>query len=670
MRADARLCGLLVSALAALSTSTCTPARSSSDGAQRARVVPVATSTATAPIASNDADDAARGRVLDALDAGDLDGALGALATIGRSPVTEAFERAIRGVRGEGSARTAAFANVRPIRVATLPSRAPSVDGAKADVGKPPAVPTIPAKRIASARGTQLAIENRGSFFTDGMGRPDPSTPPPAFLPARIGDSPLRFMRACDGRFVAIYRERFVAVVAADGSPVALLDLEAWATPGPRPWLPQIVDVELDRDLLYITLASDAPFVAAIEIATGAVRWRADGPTAATRLAVVTDGVLAYRLRRGTSASDAGEIVLLDRKTGATKARRSTPEIEGGADAIFAVGDGVVATYASSELYGSTGLRHDERLDLRVAAKPRPPLPDPPKTIAPATRIAGAQAKDTASVRLAAWRELARDPRAAFLSLRRYASIDPTGFAASVLFDAAESELVAARARAEKTLASMKPTVVPNDKPSGPAPIARRGARTLKIVGRRTLKEEDFAGAFGFEDDADVPPAWVPEKLLGRRLNQDASEPEPDARIDVYSEPYQHALVVPWRDGRARSVLELDADVRFAAISGDVVLLTLLRNGMFSLDARDATTGRTYWMLPYVVDRAFVVVDGYIVVGSATGPDLLLVEADTGRTVMTVPVGRGRSGAVELVVRRRGKLLALVEMDLVEVSLD
>jgi hypothetical protein len=605
-------------------------------------------SARTAPL-SIDRDDleAARRRVLSELDAGDFAGAASELGAPAWRAAAAAASLAsiVRSYDAPGATpRPRILANVTPLRVGPLPL--------------PPARNAKDAKLVASRTKAPPGLHDtfwatNGRSFSE---RPSSSDGMPSWLPARIGDKPLRRLRPSDGRWIALWADRYVAVLG--GAKTTLLDFGEWSelAPAERRFV-EWADVA--GDVLYVvgTRPMGARFIAAVAIPSGKVLWRSEDGPFADAFVIADTSIVAWRY--GEARGRSGELVTLRRATGVTAARRATPEVESG-DCHLVPAGGIVLCLASSELMGGKGLKHDDAL---VIEEPAPaPLPAPPEPSSASTPVlATLPPVAGADARLLAWRHLDDgDPRAAILALRPILGERPTDVAALALDEIARAALGAARDDAAKAILA-RPPIVASDTPSGPAPVRRSRTRRLVVASRRSITPDQMPGEFPLPtDDELLAPAWVPEQLGPRGRNADAGAiVAPDQRVEIYWGYGAPSLSVSFRGGEVRSVFEHPREVRASGAIGDV-LLTVAGHGTFFLEARDVATGRLYYRAPEELhDQYFVTEDGYVVASTPAKPsaDVVLLEADTGKVVGRVHLPAPQDAF--LVFRKGGAIMAV-----------
>jgi hypothetical protein len=602
----------------------------------------------TAPLAIERDDlEASRRRVLGALDAGDFAAAAAELSAAAWTTKAAATSLAsvVRGYDAPSATpRPRLLANVTPLRVGPLPSP-PARDPKEAKLV------ASPAKAPPGLRETYFA--SAGRSFHEG---PSSSDAMPSWLPARLGDKALRQLRPSDGRWIALWADRYVAILG--GAKAELLDFGAWSERKDAERM-SVEWADVAGDVLYVAARRPigGSLIAAVAIRSGKVLWRSENGAFTDPFAIADRSIVAWKY--GEARGRPGQLVTLRRDTGVTAARRATPEVESG-DCHLVPAGGIVSCLASSELMGGKGLKHDDALEIQEPAPaplPAPPEPSNASTPAVATLppLAGADA------RLLAWRRLDEgDPRAAIFALRPILGERPTDVAALALDEIARAALDAAREEAAKAILA-RPPVVASDTPTGSAPVRRSRTRRLVVASRRSITPDQLPGEFPFPtDDELLPPAWVPETLGNRRRNADAGAIIAlDRRVEIYWGVGSPSLSLSFRGGQVTSVFEHPREVRASGAIGDVQL-TVAGNGTFFLEARDGATGRLYYRAPEELhDQYFVTEDGYVVASTVAKPsaDVVLLEADTGKVVGRVHLPAPQDPF--LVFRKGGAIMAV-----------
>jgi hypothetical protein len=578
----------------------------------------------TPPVAIERDDlEAARRRVLTALDAGDLAAAASELAapTL-RSTTATSIASIVRAYDAPGpTRRSRVLANVTPLRVGSIPLPA----ARSTSEGK------LVATRVKAPSGLQDAYSaNDGRVFLE---RPSSPEKTPTWLPARLGDEPLRRLRASDGRWIALWGDRYVAILG--GPTTELLDFGEWSERGPSE-RSSVEWADVAGDVLYVTTRRTMGdrFIAAIATRTGKPLWRSQADGFNDAFVIGQSSIVAWRY--GASRGAPGELVTIRRDTGVTAARRTTPEIDSGDCHLIAAG-GLVFCLASSSLWGGKGLKNDESLEIREPAPAaRPPPPEPSTTST--TALATLPPPGGADARLAAWKLLeGGDPRAAIFALRTMLGERPTDVSALALDEIARAALETARESAGKEIVARHPPVLASETPSGTAPIHRTRTRRLVVASRKAITPDQMPSEFPVPTDEDrLAPAWVPQTIGNRGRNEDAGAVvSPTQRVEVYWGYGQPSMTVSFLDGKVTSVFEHPREVRASGAIGDV-LLTVAGNGAWFLEAHDGKTGALYYRSKEELhDQYIVVEDGYVVASTAAKPsaDIVLLEADTGKVV-------------------------------------
>ena len=653
---------------AALLFAICACAKASESSLVIAAPTPVST---TAPV---DESAAQAARALAALDAGNIAEAerviRAMLQATPNAPAAKGLAAAIDSFNGRGEARSFLLANAKLTRVAKLP--APSAR--RANPG------TLVAKRTRGAAGsaTSLYWAAGGAIYTSGLGDPQPSDSMPKFVPAKIAGQHLRRARATDGKWLAVYHDGLhVAVVGADGELVALLDFSAWKDPANHAEDQGVEWGELSGSTLYVrTQSSGQRHIVAVDVPSGAVSWRSEAAGFVDTFALTADAILAWHYGDGR----VGELIAINRKTGATTARLKTPEVGiPGNPAVTQVKGHVALMTASSDSIPAH-LQGDDYLEVALQAIPPAPTREAPALKTAEQLRAAPGPRDTSDARARAWRALDRtgDPRAALLAMRAYANAYPTNFAGEALLAIAEATLADERKRAGDALAARKPVVVPADQPSGLISVARSRTHTLHVKAKRALPPSPtaiFAEMPKLTDEDRIAPAWVPDAIGFRRRNEEAGAgATSDLRVEVYSAPYDGSYVVVWKAGIVEAMLDYKGtDVRFADAVSGVVIATI--NGHqaglgYFLEARDAKTGAAAWRTPGMHDQYFLIEDGYVLASTAEAPsaDVVLVDATNGAIVGHA--GMPAPQDAFLMVRKDRALLGVSMRTVVELTLD
>ncbi len=590
--------------------------------------------------------EAARRRVLAALDAGEIASAAAELAApTWKTTTATSLASIVRAYDAPGATRRPrALANVTPVRVGAIPS--PAARNAKE-------AKLVATRMMAPSSLREAYPASDGRVFQEGS---SPSEKIPTWLPARIGDKPLRRLRASDGRWIALWADRYVAILG--GPTTELLDFGAWSERGLTDRM-QLEWADVAGDVLYVVTRSPMGdrWIAAVATRSGKPLWRSEAAGFTDGFVIAESSIVAWKY--GASRGAPGELVTIRRDTGVIAARRATPEVDSGACELMPAG-GLVFCLASSSLSGGKGLKHDESLAIQEPTRTAlPPPPEPSNTSTSA--IATLPPPAPADARVAAWKLLeGGDPRAAMIALRTILGERPTDVAALALDEIARAALDAARQSAAQEILAQHPPVVASETPSGSAPVRRTRTRRL-VASRRSITPDQMVSEFPLPtDDELLAPAWVPETLGLRGRNADASAVVgPHQRVDVYWGYGSPSLTVSFRDGKVTSVFEHPGEVRASGGVGDV-LLTVAGNGIFFLEAHDTKTGGLYYRSKEELhDQYFVVEDGYVVASTPAKPsaDIVLIEADTGKVV-----GRARMPPPQdpfLVFRKDNVILAV-----------
>lgn len=584
--------------------------------------VPVG-SPGTAPVAIEREDiEAARRRVLTALDAGDLASAASELAAPAwKTTTATSLASIVRAYDAPGATRRPRIlANVTPLRVGAIPS--------------PPARNASEAKLVATRMSAPSGLHD-AYWANDGRVVPERSSSAektPTWLPARLGDKPLHRLRASDGRWIALWADRYVAILG--GPTTELLDFGEWSERAPAERT-HVEWADVAGDVLYVMASRmmGERFIVAVATRSGKPLWRSEAGVFTDGFVIANNSVVAWKY--GASRGAPGALVTIRRDTGLTAARRATPEVDSGDCHLMPAG-GLVFCLASSSLSGGKGLKHDESLEIREPAPT--PLPAPPEpSNASTSPVATLPPPASADARAAAWKLLdGGDPRAAMFALHTTLGERPTDVAALALDEIARAALDTARESAAKEILARHPPLVASETPSGSAPVHRTRTRRL-VASRRSITPEQMPSEFPLPtDDDQVAPAWVPEMLGARRRNADAGAvPSPNQRVEVYWGYGSPSLTVSFRDGKVTSVFEHPREVRASGAIGDT-LLTVAGNGAWFLEAHDGKTGGLYYRSKEELhDQYFVVEDGYVVASTPAKPsaDIVLLEADTGKVV-------------------------------------
>ena len=245
---------------------------------------PIVVGSAKGPTLEASPDDLerARAQVLEALDTGAVGVAsaglrdLEARASRTEGPPQDHLADAMRrgaGVRAlaaavkslSGPTGTTLFANVTPVRVGRPPRPSPTSTRG-----------TLVATRAMGPKGEQSTLEAQvsGRHYASASGQPLGAQTNPPFLPAKLGEDPLRRARASNGRWLAFYGERWIAIVEPDGRLQALIDFVSWMPedkPGER--MP-LAWAELADDTLFVSTQGMAEhFIAAIDVKANKVLW-------------------------------------------------------------------------------------------------------------------------------------------------------------------------------------------------------------------------------------------------------------------------------------------------------------------------------------------------------------------------------------------------------------
>ena len=577
----------------------------------------------TPPVAIEREDiEAARRRVLTALDAGDLASAAAELGAPGWKMATATSLASI--VRAydapEATRRPRILANVTPVRVGA----APVPPARKATEGRLVAIRTKAPPGLPDAYSAHA-----GRVFQEGSSSGEKT---PAWLPARLGDKPLHRLRASDGRWIAQWADRYVAILG--GPTIVLLDFGEWSERASAERA-SVEWADVAGDFLYVLARRPLGerFIAAVATRSGKPLWRSEEGFIDS-FVIADKSIVAWKY--GKARGQPGELLAIGRDTGLTTARRATPEVDSGECHLLAAG-GFVACQASSQLAGGSGLKHDEWLEIREPALT--PLPAPPEpSTASTSAVASLPAPASADARVAAWKLLdGGDPRAATLALRSFLGERPTDVAALALDEIARAALDTARESAAKEILARHPPVLASETPSGSAPVRRSRSRRLVVASRKSITPEQMLSEFSFPTaDEVLAPAWVPEKLGSRGRNADAGAVVGvNQRVEIYWGYGAPSLSVSFLDGKVTSVFEHPREVRASGAIGDV-LLTAAGNGAWFLEAHDGKTGALYYRSKEEIhDQYFLVEDGYVVASTPAKPsaDIVLLEADTGKVV-------------------------------------
>lgn len=571
--------------------------------------------------------DAARGRLLAALDAGDVNAAATELDSPKWKPeIAKPFASILRAYDAPGPTRhPKLLANVVPIRVGAIPP-VPT---------RNPKEAKLVAARVTSQPGArERAWENEGHLFPE---QPGEAVDLPNWLPARLGDKPIRRLRASDGRWLALWGDRYLAILG--GRATVLLDFAAWSETAPAERV-SIEWADLSDDVVYVKTRRPVGggFIAAIAVSSGKPLWRSEDGAFTESFVVANTTLVAWRYgeRRG-----GGELLTIRRDTGATAARRTTSDVDG--DCRLKAAGGLVHCFASSELIGGTGLKHDESLEIQEPAPaPTPPTPEPSNE---SIRIAEQAPVQGPDARAAAWKFLdLGDPRGAILALGPHLGERPTDIAALALDEIARKSLEAAREEAAKEILANHPPVTASEIPKGPAPVKHTTKGRLVVVSQKSITPQQMFSEFPTRtDDERLLPAYVPIILGPRGRNEDAGAlVGSDERVEIYWGVGSRPLSVWFRGAKVHSVLEHPNEVRASNAIGDV-LLTVVRvaegdKGVhFYLEAHDGKTGSLYYRSKErLSDQYIVVQDGYVVASTEGPADIVLLAADTGRVVSRV----------------------------------
>jgi hypothetical protein len=559
-------------------------------------------------------------------------GASDAAAEIPVDPHIEMLAAADRGERPKSplfeSWAPTVISNLTPIPVGPMPAPTPIEKATKLTATRVP----MP-KELDAARWTGI-----GKVFQENGPETGPQAPP-AWIPARLGNASLRSIRASDGRSIAMYWTRYVALVG--DSRVKLLDF------GKEPRLHFALSAG-NTLYVYAVRAFVEAYIAAIDIGSGRVLWRTEAATFGEEFAVGETSIVAWRNQ---------ELVEIARDSGKITARRPTPEVDSGPPA-FVTGNGAIYCAGTSELAGSKGLRNREALEIHVPLLP----PKPPPADPVVGRVATLPPPVGGDARLLAWKYLDNgDPRRAMFALSAVLEARPTDLAAATLDHGARKALKAAREEAAKAiLASFKPIQTENVPPGHwPVPLPK-GPRTLKIISKKAIQPDQFISELPeISDELRVAPAYVPDLLGNRRRNEDAGAFGPNYRVEVYWGYGQPSWTLFWRDEKLISILEQPREVRAAEAIGDVVFTVNNDQGRFFLEAHDGRTGSlSYRGTTLMHDQYFVAQDGYLVMGTAEpAADVVLVEGGTGNIVSRANIPAPQSA---FIIIRKGNDIAAV----------
>ncbi|HSO37530.1 MAG TPA: hypothetical protein VLT33_33625 [Labilithrix sp.] len=644
------------------------------------------------PVAASDEAEL-RARALAALDEGDLESADGPLReVIRRHPErvgTLGLLAALESTTGRSKLENHAFANLRPTLVTAPPAPMPTK-------------PTDSVKLTAKVLPKGPSFDRDRDVFFQSFGPPFPVRPRrgvptikpqpwlPFFLPRTFGGNSLLSVKWTGARWLGLYGRgrsdaRFVLVTDPDGKPLDALDFRAWRTKSSA-LESGISEVDLANDVLYVRqeLNASEGFFAAVDVKSGKTIWRSTGIGMSTHFVVGDEHLFVWVYGGGQPGAPIPQgFQVIERGTGAIATRIPTPYVSFG----LLPTDGALLVESGGPGLGNSNL---VSIAAKVHRTERPgKQPDPP---GPTRRIGSSRPTDARDIdaRAAAYAMLdAGKTLEALLALRSLFDRHPESFAIEALHVAAEQEAnrlreVAAAEAQRRTpklvetrivaLKTPRRSVVPAPAISfGPeknalAPVPRTGAPPrLRFVEEKETRRHP-SGWFSdknltpttFEiDESPGPqpilarPLWLPATRDGSGLMADTVTGE--QVVAVYGND-----VSVFRKGQEVATLAFDPGQRelripFADAIGNVLLASVRPWGdEASLVAVDLATGKPYWQTTNLALSSFVAQDGYLI-GSTEGlgkkPELVVIEADTGRVISRTPTPNAVPSFANLLAR-------------------